>query len=37
MLAVPVATDAGPLRVSVELHGQQPSPLQDGEGEDVAV
>ena len=37
MLAVPVASDAGPLRVSVELHDQQPSPLEDGEGEDVAV
>jgi hypothetical protein len=37
MLAVPVATDTGPLRVSVELHDQQPAPLEDGEGEDVAV
>jgi hypothetical protein len=37
MLAVPVATDAGPLRVIVELHDQQPPPSEDGEGEDVAV
>jgi hypothetical protein len=37
MLAVVVATDSGPLRASVELHDQQPSPLEDGEEEDVAV
>jgi hypothetical protein len=37
MLAVPVATDTGPLRVIAELHDRQPPPLADGEGEDVAV
>jgi hypothetical protein len=37
MLAIPVATDTGPLRVSVELHDQQPPPLQAGEREDVEV
>jgi hypothetical protein len=37
MLAVPVATDTGPLRVSLEWHDQEPPPLEAGEGEDVAV
>lgn len=37
MLAVPVATDTGPLRVSLEWHDQKPPPLESGEGEDVAV
>jgi hypothetical protein len=37
MLAVPVATDAGPLRVSLELHDREPPPLTAGAGEDVAV
>jgi hypothetical protein len=37
MLAVPVATDAGPLRVGVELHDREPPPLEAGAGEDVAV
>jgi hypothetical protein len=36
MLAVPVATDAGPLRVSVELH-DGPPPLQADAGEDAGV
>jgi hypothetical protein len=37
MLAVPVATDAGPLRLSVELHDQRPPPQAAVAGEDVAV
>ncbi len=37
MLAVPVATDAGPLRVSLEWHDQEPPPLAEAEGEDAAV
>jgi hypothetical protein len=37
MLAVPVATDAGPLRVSVELHDREPPPLEAGAGKDVAI
>jgi hypothetical protein len=37
MLAVPVATDTGPLRVSVESHDRQPPALEAGEREDVAV
>lgn len=37
MLAVPVATDASPVRVCVELHDQLPLPLEAGDGEDVAV
>lgn len=37
MLAVPVATDTSPVRVSVELHDRLPPPLEAGDGEDVAV
>lgn len=37
MLAVPVATDTSPVRVSVELHDRLPPPLEMGDGEDVAV
>jgi hypothetical protein len=37
LLAVPVATDTGPLRVSLEWHDQAPPPLEAGEREDVAV
>ncbi len=37
VLAVPVATDAGPVRVCVELHDRVPLPLGAGDGEDVAV
>jgi hypothetical protein len=37
MLAVPVATDTSPVRVSVELHDRPPPPLEAGDGEDVAV
>jgi hypothetical protein len=37
MLAIPVATDIGPLRLSIELHDQPPPPVEAGEGEDVAV
>jgi hypothetical protein len=37
MLAVPVATDGGPLRVRVELHDREPPPPEAGAGEDIAV
>ncbi len=37
MLAVPVATDTGPLRVSLEWHDREPSARQAGAREDVAV
>lgn len=37
MLAVPVATDASRLRVSLEWHDREPPPLTAGEREDVAV
>jgi hypothetical protein len=37
MLGVAVATDASPLRVSVELHDRQPPPVELAAGEDVAV
>jgi hypothetical protein len=36
-LGVLVATDASPLRVSVELHDRQPPPVELAPGEDVAV
>lgn len=37
MLAIPVATDAGPLRVSLEWHDREPPPAEAGEGEDAEV
>lgn len=37
VLAVPVATDAGPLRLSVELYDREPAPLPTVACEDVAV
>jgi hypothetical protein len=37
VLGVEVATDTSPLRVSVELHDQQPPPVALAAGEDVAV
>jgi hypothetical protein len=37
VLGVTVATDTSPLRVSVELHDQQPPPMELAAGEDVAV
>jgi hypothetical protein len=37
MLAVPVATDTGPLRVSLEWHDREPPPLEAGAREDIAV
>jgi hypothetical protein len=37
MLAVPVATDAGPLQVVVELHDREPPLLEVGAGQDVAI
>lgn len=37
MLAVPVATDASPLRVSLEWHDREPPPLTTADGEDVAI
>jgi hypothetical protein len=37
MLAVPVATDASPLRLRIELYDQQPPPRTVADGEDVAV
>jgi hypothetical protein len=37
MLAVPVATDASPLRLHIELHDRRPPSLAITDGEDVAV
>lgn len=37
MLAVPVATDAGPLRVSLEWQDREPPALEAGAREDIAV
>lgn len=37
VLGVAVATDTGPLRVSVELHDQRPAPVELAAGEDVVV
>jgi hypothetical protein len=37
VLGVAVATDTSPLRVSVELHDQQPPPVELAAGEDVVV
>jgi hypothetical protein len=37
ILAVPVATDAGPLQLRVELHDRRPPPLPVGAGDDIAT
>ena len=37
VLGVEVATDTSPLRVSVELHDQQPAPVELAAGEDVVA